>query len=635
MFKGIVRGLTVVVLLTLGLGNLVVSGQGATTEVGTPRNQTLIMDALDGRIANPKQMNPYLQGTSAWNEGLNQLAFSAMWEINTATGKLFPALAEKMPEPLNKEYTDFKITLRQGMAWSDGVEITADDLAYTIDMLMKNKGFPASGVMIDLVKSFKVLDKYTLELQTNKSQPRLASLLGVTIWGNRTLNLVPKHIFEKQADPTKFDYYPPVTSGPYTVKDVDPNGNWFLWEKRADWAKTDVGMIAGEPGPQYILFRFYGPEEKRIIAGTQHNLDVYDDITPESWDILRAQVPTMKAWLNSFPWADMDDPCERGIELLTNKPPFDKKEVRWALALATNISDVSLATFGGALRVSVLPVPPITVLQNAYHKPMRDWLTAFTLPDGFKPYNPDFGTEFAKKMIDQGVEGIPTDPAAQLDLFGMGWWKYDLDEATKLLTSVGFKQDASKKWLNPDGTPFEITINAPANFEVQSGRLAFAVADSWRKFGLAVNVQQLESGPFWNADSNGNFNAGSYWPGCGTIPDVYYFLDGTWNRKYIVPSGQPAPGNRPRFDHKGISDLIDGLAPFTFDDPKIVPMTQEVMKAWVAEMPWIPMFGTSKFVPVDTYYWSGFPTSDNFYEGPWWWWSLFKYMTPKFKPTGK
>jgi len=41
------------------------------TEVGTPRNQTLIMDQLDGRVNNPKQMNPYLQST-LFNEGLNQ-----------------------------------------------------------------------------------------------------------------------------------------------------------------------------------------------------------------------------------------------------------------------------------------------------------------------------------------------------------------------------------------------------------------------------------------------------------------------------------------------------------------------------------------------------------------------------------
>jgi len=47
-----------------------------------------------------------------------------------------------MPEPLNNDFTDFKITLRKGMAWSDGVEITSDDLAYTFDMAHEKQGVP-------------------------------------------------------------------------------------------------------------------------------------------------------------------------------------------------------------------------------------------------------------------------------------------------------------------------------------------------------------------------------------------------------------------------------------------------------------------------------------------------------------
>ena len=123
--------------------------------------------------------------------------------------------------------------------------------------------------------------------------------------------------------------------------------------------------------------------------------------------------------------------------------------------------------------------------------------------------------------------------------------------------------------MNPDGTPFEITINSPSNFEVESGRLAFAVANSWRKFGLTVNVQQLESGPFWTAESTGNFNAGSYWPGCGVAPDVYQNMDSAWNRKYIVPEGTAAPGNSSRFDNQAISDQLDALANMTSDDPNL------------------------------------------------------------------
>jgi peptide/nickel transport system substrate-binding protein len=60
-----------------------------------------------------------------------------------------------------------------------------------------------------------------------------------------------------------------------------------LYEKREDWEKSDVGKIVGEPGPQYFLFKSFGPEEKRIMGAIQHEMDILQDITPESWEILQ------------------------------------------------------------------------------------------------------------------------------------------------------------------------------------------------------------------------------------------------------------------------------------------------------------------------------------------------------------
>jgi len=60
MFKIVSRTLTMMLVIAFILGSsVVVKSQGSgMTEVGTPRNQTLIMDQLDGRVNNPKQMNP-------------------------------------------------------------------------------------------------------------------------------------------------------------------------------------------------------------------------------------------------------------------------------------------------------------------------------------------------------------------------------------------------------------------------------------------------------------------------------------------------------------------------------------------------------------------------------------------------
>jgi peptide/nickel transport system substrate-binding protein len=623
----------ILTLVILALTTSVVLGQdGTMTEVGTPRHETLIVDSLDGRVDNPRQMNPYQAGTR-FSTGYHQLALSNMWDINTVTGQQFGGLAAELPEPLNENYTQFRIKMREGLAWSDGAPLTTADVAYTIDLVLSTPEFPYSGFLSQVVDSYTIIDDYTMELTTKRPEPRLASTLGVTVWGD-AFRVIPKHVFEAQENPAAFSFYPPVSSGPYTLKDTDPNGNWFLWEKRADWDKTDVGQIVGEPGPQYILFRFYGPEERRVIAGVQNQLDIFTDITPESWDILRAQNPYAKAWFDSFPYANLDDPCERGIQFVNVNPPYDSANVRWALALATNIHEVSLGTFAGALRVSPLPVPPIYILQETYHKPMREWLTNFAFEDGYQPFDPDFAVKMGETLRSQGVEGIPTDEAALVDLFGVGWWKHDPEKAAQMLEAEGFSRSGNA-WMKPDGTPWQITINAPANFEVQSQRLAFAVADSWRKFGIDANVQQLEAGSFWSASSNGTFDAGSYWPGCGVMPDVFDSMNGAWNSRFVVPVGQPAPGNTSRHTSETLTALLDEISGYTSTDPKTIELTTEFMKAWVAEMPWLPMFGTSKFVPVVEYYWQGFPSVENHYEGPWWWWSLFKYMTPYFQPTGR
>ena len=45
------------------------------------------------------------------------------------------------------------------------------------------------------------------------------------------------------ADPKTYDFNPPVGLGPYTLNSFDPNGAWYIWEKRADWDKTAMAAV--------------------------------------------------------------------------------------------------------------------------------------------------------------------------------------------------------------------------------------------------------------------------------------------------------------------------------------------------------------------------------------------------------
>lgn len=601
------------------------------TDVGTPREQTLIVDMLNARVSNPTQMNPFIEGVTI-SQGLHQLAYSQLWEIDTVTGKQFPALAANMPEVLNKEFTKFRFKLRQGLAWHDGKPFTADDVVFTAEMLMKNEKLPGSGYIKNVIKSIHKVDDFTVEMETTKPYPRLTVALGSVVYGN-LFRPVPKHIW-KDVDPATFANYPPVGIGPYKFKQADPNGSWFLWEKRSDWKASDAGQLKGEPKPQYVLFRSYGPEEKRVLAMAQNDYDVLTDITPEGLEILRKRNKYVAAWYDKFPWANMDDPCERGIHFNLTTAPYDKWQVRWALALATNIENVSMGTMSGMLRASPLAAPPISIISKTYHEPMESWLATMTLPDGYKPFDDKYAIRMAARLRKEGVESIPNDGPGVRALFGVGWWKHDPAKAASLLESVGFKKNGNQ-WMKPDGTPWKMVMVAPADFEIQSQRLAFAVANEWRGFGVDVSVQQMQGGPFNTTYATGNFDAGSYWSSsCAIGPDLFARLEG-WHSRYARPTGTPASFNKERLSSPAIDALIDKLSAMPLNDPQIVPTGTAFLQEMARTLPAIEMFGTSKFVPVSTYYWDNFPSAKNYYDGPWWWWSNFKYTVSQIKSTGR
>ncbi len=609
---------------------LMVGGARAqNTDVGTPRKETLIVDILTGRVGNPHQMNPYQEGAIV-TQGLHQVAYSNLWEIDTVKGTQYPDLAATMPEALDETNTRWRFKVRKGLTWSDGVPFTATDVVFTAEMVKGNPKLSLSGLLANTIKSITASDDETVEVETTRPLPKIGYTFGVVIFGN-AFRVMPKHVWEK-VDPARFENYPPVTISAYTLKDTDPNGTWFLWERRVDWQQTDVGQIAGQPAPRYVLFRSYGPEERRVIAMAQNDMDVLTDVTPESLDILRNQNPKVRAWFDAFPYANLDDPCERGISFNNMVPPYDKWQTRWALALAMRIGDAAISTYSGMLRVSPLHAPPTAILTKTYQQPMAEWLTGFALPDGYKPFDPDYAAQMGKRLNEEGVEGLPKDEPGLRALFGVGWWRYDPAEATRLLESVGFKKQGAG-WLKPDGTPWKLTIAAPADFELESQRLAFAVANEWKKFGVDVNVQQQQGGVFQTEYAAGHFEAGSYWnQTCGIGPDLWVRLE-WWNQRYVQPLNTPSAFNRERYTDPKASAIIDEMGKYRSDDPKNVELGTELLKQLVTGMPVIPMFGTAKFVPVNTTYWTNFPTATNYYEGPWWWWSNFKFTLAKLKPA--
>ena len=209
-------------LMTLGMAGLAEE----MTDVGTPRNETLIVESQTPTDV-PGQFNSYMMGTQM-GFGIHQLMSAHLWEMDTVSGEQFGEVAEGMPES-NEDFTEHIVKIRQGIKWSDGEDLNADDVVFTFNMIMDNPGIGVSGYANTVFASVEKVDDYTVKFVTNESFPRLALRFGVTVWGT-DYRIVPEHIYSTVEDVTQFPDSEPVVAGPYTVMDYDPNGQWILYQ---------------------------------------------------------------------------------------------------------------------------------------------------------------------------------------------------------------------------------------------------------------------------------------------------------------------------------------------------------------------------------------------------------------------
>jgi peptide/nickel transport system substrate-binding protein len=133
------------------------------------------------------------------------------------------------------------VKLRSGIFWSDGVEFTSADAVFTTELHMKTNGMRWSAPFQINVASVSAPDRNTVVFKLKKPNSRFHALFTVrwnAVW------MMPKHVFEKVADPLKFDFNKPVSLGLHCC--YDPNGMVHL-AMRDDWQRTTLSRFS-KPG---------------------------------------------------------------------------------------------------------------------------------------------------------------------------------------------------------------------------------------------------------------------------------------------------------------------------------------------------------------------------------------------------
>jgi peptide/nickel transport system substrate-binding protein len=627
--------------LALAITGLVVGEHAQAAEdflAGIPRNQVLIAENPEGTVTDPSNFNIWVAGKpNGTSTGLQQLCMDTLWYIDPdqgLNGQVWDnSLAADKPQ-YNKDFTEMTVKLRPGIMWSDGVEFTADDVVFTVQTLMADPGGFSDGArMAANVDSVTAPDKNTVVFKLKKPNSRFHSAFTVR-WSATWI--MPKHVLEKEAKPSKANFNPPVCVGSYTLKSFDPNGAWFIWQRRDDWPKTTLARF-GEPGPKYVAYIDPGPPDKRVILQKNHQLDIVHDTSPEGAFALIKSSPTSHGWFKGFPYAH-PDPTLPMVVLNDQLEKFKNPDVRWALALLIDIKAVDMASYRGAATISAIDIPPTGTHPHYYFEPMEQWLKDFTIDTGKRtihPYDPSMAQEITDMLRPSMGSAIPTDPKAIAAAFGRGWWKQDPQAAAELLEKAGLKKIGGK-WMLPDGTPFTITISTEGDNRPVMTRAGSIIAQQWTQAGIDSKIDALPTA-MWSNMFNGQNEATMAWTveTWGGHPDLSFFLD-SWHSQFLSDPGkfQP-PRNWQRWKDPELDKIIEQIRAIDFDDPKGIELGQDFVKLAVKNMPNIPLMSYNVFTVMDTTYWTGYPSAETDpYTDPVPNWGNTKYMMVKLKPTG-
>ena len=310
------------------------------------RAETVIfeVDARGGQFADPELMNPYVPG-GLRNQGLHQAVQEPLFILNYQTGEIEPWLGESMEA--DETFTTWTLNLRKGVEWSDGEAFNADDIVFTMGLLLEHTELNYAAGMQDWVESVEKVDDFTVTFNLTRPNPRFQlDNWSVRIWGGPII--LPEHIWSGQ-DPLTFKNYDPekgwpVFTGPYLLDSVSPTE--FSYVRHDDWWGAKVGWKE-LPEPKKLIWIRSASDETAVNVMAQGGIDSLMDITLGQLQALQAQNPDVITWFNEMPLAWVPDPCSRTFEFNNAIEPWNDPDMRWAVNYAVDRDEIVQIAYEG------------------------------------------------------------------------------------------------------------------------------------------------------------------------------------------------------------------------------------------------------------------------------------------------
>ena len=261
-----------------------------------------------------------------------------------AKNKLVGILAESWS--VSDDGVVYTFKLRDGIKWHDGKPLTADDVVYSFDVILRET-LPRTRGALEKVASIKALDELTAQFTLKTPyQPFFAAINSI---GGPVM---PKHVYEGTDLRQNPANNAPIGTGPFKFVEWRRGEYVHLVRNENYWQE-------GAPHIDEIYFQFIPDSAQRVIAMETGHIDVaLRQVIPPT-DVKHLVDGGHAKLLNSNAYGALG----AGATLVINlrKEPFTDVRVRKAMAYAINRQLIIDNAFDGQGTVKLSPFAPGTL----------------------------------------------------------------------------------------------------------------------------------------------------------------------------------------------------------------------------------------------------------------------------------
>lgn len=211
----------------------------------------------------PDSLNPG-NGVLAESYTLYELVYDTPIAV-TSAGDYVPELASEWS--VSEDGLTWTMTIIEGATFHDGEPLTAEDVAFSIELYRDTEDFPFLPSYAAPFVSVEAPDETTVVLTTedpiNTFEPYLAFMY-----------VLPMHVWEGEADAVAFDNADMIGSGPFKLTEASQN-EFLRLETNADY----WGPTASVDG---VIFQTYSNPDARVTALTTSEVDAITEFPATS-----------------------------------------------------------------------------------------------------------------------------------------------------------------------------------------------------------------------------------------------------------------------------------------------------------------------------------------------------------------